>query len=784
MTRDLGDGVVLFHGTGALRGRWADMSEKVEIKAYTGPAGGWGSMQGLAQIGLQERAGPETARELLRQNKTGGFMCVSCAWGKPEHPHPAEFCENGAKATAWELARFRVTPDFFREHSVADLLTWPDHDLEQAGRLTHPMKYDASSDRYVAVSWEEAFTAIGAKLKTYDPTKVIMYASGRASLETSYMFALFARMYGCQNLPDSSNMCHETTSVGLKECIGSPVGTIHLTDYEKCDAIFYFGQNPGVNSPRFLHPLRLCAKRGVEIIVFNPLKERGLERFADPQNPIEMATGKSTRIATQYHQVKAGGDIAALLGMIKHVIHLDDLAWETGAPRIVDQAFIDQHTKGYEAVAEFARGIDWATIEHESGLTRAALESAGAVYARSKAAICVYGMGLTQHVHGITNLQMLVNLMLLRGNVGKPGAGFGPVRGHSNVQGQRTVGISEKPELVPLDQLAKQFGFEPPRDKGWDTVAACEAMVKREAQAFIGLGGNFARAIPDHRNTEPAWADLDLTVHIATKLNRTHLLPGKSCYLLPCLGRIELDRQKTGSQTVTMEDSFSRIYGSRGRVEPAADTLLSEPAIVAGLAKATLAPHPKLNWDAWVADYGLIRDAIEESLPDLFARFNERLHVPGGFWKGVPAAHRQWTTKSGRAEFNVPEVLNATGFDEAEGRMRLVTLRSNDQFNTTIYGYHDRFRGIHGTRQVVMMNRADIAAHGFADGETVDLVGDHGDNGDIRVGGLRVVAYDIPRGCVGAYYPECNPLIPVAHHAKESHVPAAKTVPVRLEKAA
>ena len=760
------------------------MSEKVEIKPYTGPAGGWGSVKSLATIGRREKSGPDTVAELARQNKPDGFMCVSCAWGKPAHPHSAEFCENGAKATAWELARFRVTPDFFQQHTLTELQGWRDHDLEQAGRLTHPLRFDASSDRYVAVSWEEAFADIGAKLKGYDPKKVVFYTSGRASLETSYMWQLMARMYGSHNMPDSSNMCHETTSVGLKACIGSPVGTIHLTDYEKCDAIFYFGQNPGTNSPRFLSDLRLCAKRGVQIVVFNPLKERGLERFTDPKNPLEMTTGHSTQIATQYHQVKAGGDIAALMGVIKHVIRLDDEARDAGGERVLDLAFIAEHTKGFEAVAEKARAVGWDEIERESGLTRGALEAAGAVYARSKAVICVYGMGLTQHRHGITNLQMLVNLMLLRGNVGKPGAGFGPVRGHSNVQGQRTVGITEKPELVPLDQLAKQYDFEPPRELGWDTVATCEAVAKREAQAFLGLGGNFARAIPDTSTMEPAWRDLDLTVNIATKLNRTHLWPGQTSYLLPCLGRIELDAQEGGPQTVTMEDSFSRIYASLGRVQPAAATLLSEPAIVAGIAKATLPANPKADWDGWVGDYGKVRDAIEATFPDLFARFNERMHTPGGFWKGVPAAHREWKTDSGKAEFNVPEVLNASGFDDAAGRFRLVTLRSNDQFNTTIYGYDDRFRGIKGTRDVVMMNRQDMAELGVADGDNVDLIGDHGDNASKRVDGMRVVAYNIPRGCIGAYYPECNTLIPIAHHAVESHVPAAKTVPVRVEKRA
>ncbi|WP_425230180.1 FdhF/YdeP family oxidoreductase [Sphingomonas sp.] len=756
------------------------MSEKVEIKPYTGAAGGWGSMKSLATIGLREQVRPETVRELARQNKTGGFMCVSCAWGKPHPPHPAEFCENGAKATAWELTRFRVTPDFFAQHTLAELKDWRDHDLEQAGRLTHPLRFDPAGDRYVAVSWEEAFADIGAKLHGYDPTKVCFYTSGRASLETSYMWQLLARMYGSQNLPDSSNMCHETTSVGLKACIGSPVGTIQLTDYEKCDAIFYFGQNPGTNSPRFLHDLRACAKRGVDIVVFNPLRERGLERFTDPQNPVEMATNSSTNLATQYHQVKAGGDIAAMMGVIKHVIRLDD---EQGGT-VLDHAFIAEHTKGFDGVAAKARSVGWKEIERESGLTQGALEAAGDVYAKAKRVICVYGMGLTQHVHGITNIQMLVNLMLLRGNVGKPGAGFGPVRGHSNVQGQRTVGITEKPELMPLDGLARQFGFEPPRAKGWDTVATCEAVISREARAFLGLGGNFARAVPDTETMAPAWEDLELVVNIATKLNRTHLWPGKTTYLLPCLGRIELDRQAGGAQTVTMEDSFSRIYGSTGRVAPAADTLLSEAAIVAGIATATLAPNPKVDWTAWAGDYGLVRDEIEKTWPDLFARFNERLEAPGGFWKGNPAAHREWKTGSGRAEFNVPEVMNATGFEDADGKFRLVTLRSNDQFNTTVYGYDDRFRGIKGTRCVAMMNRQDMAALGVADGDTVALVGAHGDNDDKRVDGLRVVAYNIPRGCIGGYYPELNLLIPVAHHAVESHVPAAKTVPVRVEKVA
>ena len=511
--------------------------------------------------------------------------------------------------------------------------------------------------------------------------------------------------------------------------------------------------------------------------MFNPLKERGLESFTDPQNPVEMATGKFTPIATQYHQVKAGGDVAALLGIIKFVIERDD---ERGG--VLDHDFIREHTTGFEALADKARATGWDEIEHESGLKRQALEAAGAVYARSKRVIAVYGMGLTQHVRGILNVEMLVNLMLLRGNVGKPGAGFGPVRGHSNVQGQRTVGITEKPELAPLDKYAEQYGFEPPRTEGWNTVTSCEAVRDGSAQAFLQLGGNFFRAVPDTGVMEPKFRALDLTVHIATKLNRSHLLPGKVSYLLPCLGRIEEDRQASGPQAVTMEDSFSRIYGSRGKATPAADTLLSEPAIVAGLATATLPPNPKVAWDAWVGDYGLVRDAIEETYPEMFDRFNERMWTPGGFWKGNAAAHREWKTESGRAEFNAPDVLNATGFDEAEGRMRLITLRSNDQFNTTVYGYHDRFRGIKGTRDVVMINPAEMARLGLADGDEVSLVTDVERDVERRVDNLRVVPYDLPDGCLGAYYPECNVLMPVGHYALESHVPAAKSVPVRLEK--
>ncbi|MFV0623341.1 FdhF/YdeP family oxidoreductase [Sphingomonas sp. ac-8] len=755
-------------------------SDEPEIEPFTGPAGGWGSVRSLAEVLPRERVAPDALRQLARQNKPDGFMCVSCAWPKPADHHPAEFCEEGAKATAWELTTLRTTPEFFREHTLTELRGWKDYDLEQHGRLTHPLRYDAESDRYVACSWEEAFDAIGASLRPLDPKSVVFYSSGRASLEASYLYALMARMYGNQNLPDSSNMCHESTSVGLKAAIGVPVGTTQLRDFEECDCILFFGQNVGSNAPRMLHDLRSARKRGVEILTFNPLKERGLERFTDPQNPIEMATGGETQISTQYHQVKAGGDIAAMMGIAKFLIEWDDAALSVGDPPVLDHAFIAQHTKDFESFADAVREANWADIERESGLARTALEETARVYARSEAVLGIYGMGLTQHVKGVENVRMLVNLLLMRGNIGKPGAGPTPVRGHSNVQGQRTVGITEKTELAPVEKLKELYGFDPPTEKGLDTIEACRGVIDGSVRAFVGLGGNFLRAAPDTDAMEAAWPRLDLSVQIATKLNRNHLFPGKVTYLLPCLGRIEEDVQASGPQAVSVEDSTSCIHGSRGKAKPASPHLLSEPRIVAEIAKRIAPANPRVDWDGWIADYAGIRDAIEATYPEMFRDFNARLFTPGGFWKGNKAAERIWQTPSGRAEFLAPGELNATGFADADGRFRLMTLRSNDQFNTTIYGYHDRFRGVKGTRDVLFINQADMAKAGVEEGQIVALESDAGDGTTRRREGLIVTPYDIPRGCLGAYYPEANVLLPVEHHAEQSHVPAAKSVPVRI----
>ena len=758
------------------------MSEprKGRVKPFKGPAGGWGSVRALADILPRERLGPVALAQLPRQNKTEGFACVSCAWSKPADAHPAEFCEEGAKATAWELTTLRTTPDFFRKHTLAELRGWSDYELEQHGRLTHPLRYNPDSDRYEAVSWEDAFAEIGLTLRPLHPKSVVFYSSGRTSLEASYMYGLMARMYGNQNLPDSSNMCHESTSVGLKASIGVPVGTTRLQDFDHCDALFFFGHNTGSNSPRMLHNLRACRKRGVEIVTFNPLRERGLERFTDPQNPIEMATLRETEISTQYHQLKAGGDIAAITGMARCLLRWDDVAKAAGEPSVLDYDFIEQHTKGFEAFAAEVRATSWATIEAESGLPRSAIERAARVYADAKAVMAIYGMGLTQHVKGVDNVRMLINLLLLKGNIGKPGAGPMPVRGHSNVQGQRTVGITEKTELVPVEKLESQYGFTAPREKGLDTIEACRGVIDGSVKAFVALGGNFLRAVPETGAMEAAWPKLDLSVQIATKLNRNHLFPGKVTYLLPCLGRIERDEQASGPQAVSVEDSTSCIHGSRGKITPASEHLLSEPAIVGALAKQLLPANPKIDWDAWVGNYALIRDAIAETYPEVFPDYNARLFTPGGFWKGNKAAERIWQTESVKAEFFTPKALSATGFEDARNRFRLITLRSNDQFNTTIYGYHDRFRGVKGTRDVLFMNPDDIAAQDLAEGEVVALESDAGDGVRRRREGLVVTPYAIPRGCLGAYYPEANVLIPIEHHAEESHVPAGKSVPVRI----
>jgi molybdopterin-dependent oxidoreductase alpha subunit len=761
------------------------MAQRVRIKPYWGPVGGWGSARSVGEILLREGIPLKGPLTLLHQNKPSGFECVSCSYAKPGDPHPLEFCENGAKATAWEITSKRCGPDFFAEHTMSELEIWADHDLEEAGRLTEPMRYDNTSDTYRPIAWNEAFAEIGRALKDFDPTSVIFYTSGRASLEASYMYQLFARMYGSNNLPDSSNMCHESTSVALPETIGVPIGTVKIEDFHDTDCIFFFGQNVGVNSPRMLHQLQEVRQRGVPIITFNPLRERGLERFTNPQSPVQMMTLSETKISTQYHQLSPGGDLAAIVGLCKALISADDKAREAHQnERLLDVDFIEEHTNGYDAFERAVRGFDWPEIEHCSGLRREAIEAAADVYAHSNAVIACYGMGLTQHRSGVLAIQMLSNFLLMRGNIGKVGAGIFPVRGHSNVQGQRTVGITEKPELAPLDQLAKQYSFEPPDMKGLDTVETCRGILDEKVSAFIGLGGNFIRAVPETVAMEQAWRKLPLTVQILTKLNRSAVVHGLEAFLLPCLGRIEVDVQATGKQFVTVEDTTGRYHASHGQVGPAGPDICSEPRIVAGLAKATLEPNNRVNWEAWSNNYALVRDAIADTYPKIFADFNARILKPRGFDRPNPARERIWSTKTGKANFVAPNCLSEDPDlpRRSEDVLTLITIRSNDQFNTTIYGYEDRLRGIYGTRKVVLMHDDDMARLSISDGEIVDLIGEASDGIERLVRGFRATRYDVPPGSCAGYYPECNPLLPLWHHAERSHVPAAKSIPVRIRK--
>ncbi|OHV70326.1 formate dehydrogenase [Mesorhizobium sp. LCM 4577] len=760
------------------------VTDHVEIKKYNHPTGGWGSLKSLIRKARdQGLLLSDIWSTLLKQNKADGYMCVSCSWAKPAEPRPFEFCENGAKATMWEQTSRRCEPSFFAAHTLTELLDWPDHDLEKQGRLTEPMRYNRATDKYEPVAWPDAFGDIGAQLRHLDPKSVVFYTSGRASLEASFMYQLFARIYGSSNLPDSSNMCHESTSVGLPESIGSPVGTVQLEDFAKSDMMFFFGHNTGVTAPRLLHPIEDARQRGVPVITFNPLRERGLVRFKNPQNPVEMLSpGPGTKMSSDFFQIRAGGDIAAMTGIAKAVMALDDAARERGAKRILDTAFIEEHTSGFAEFEAYLRATDWEDIVRRSGISRADLEHVAEIYSSANAVVGNYGMGLTQHRHGTENVQMLCNLLLMRGNIGKPGAGISPLRGHSNVQGQRTVGISEKPELVPLDKFRDFYGFEPPRDKGLDTVETCEGVIDGRVHGFVGLGGNFVRAVPETGLVEKAWRNLDLHVEIATKLNHSHLIAGKVTYLLPCLSRLEKDVQASGPQWVSMEDSTACIHGSFGSRPKPSEHLMSEPSIVAELAKATVAGKSSIPWDDWVADYSRIRDEIERCFPAHFKDFNKRFLTPGGFHRDIKASKRVWQTPNKKANFKLPTTLETDPDIDVSGRdvLTLITVRSNDQFNTTVYGYRDRLRGILGTRMVLLMNDEDIRRMGLSAGQEVALEAHADDGVERRVEGLRVTPYSIPSGNCAGYYPELNPLIPLWHRAHKAHVPAAKSVPVRI----
>jgi molybdopterin-dependent oxidoreductase alpha subunit len=714
---------------------------------------------------------------LYSTNKPTGFDCPGCAWPDKAHTSTFQFCENGAKAVTWEATKKRVTQEFFTTHTVSELLEWTDYELENEGRLTQPLAYDKTTDTYQPIDWDKAFGRVGELLRGMpDPNVVEFYTSGRASNEAAFLYQLFGREYGTNNLPDCSNMCHEATSVGLPMSIGIGKGTVSLDDFEHCELIIAMGHNPGTNHPRMMGTLHEASRRGVPIIVFNPLRERALERFTNPQNPVEMVSFTSTPIASSYYQVKVGGDAAALKGVMKALVALDDAAGPDGA--VLDREFIAVHTNGFDAFAEDLRNTAWATIEEASGISHAALASVAVAYAKSNATIISYGMGITQHSRGTSNVQQIANLLLLRGNFGKSGAGICPLRGHSNVQGDRTVGITEKPNASLLDAIERVFGFKPPRAHGHDAVGAMQAIIEGRSKALICLGGNLAVALPEPAQCHKAMRSLDLAVHIGTKLNRSHLLVAKHSFIFPCLGRTEQDIQATGPQSVTVEDSMSMVHASSGKLRPASPQLRSEPAIVAGMAHAAL-PTSKVPWLNLIADYDRIRDGIEAVFPD-FKDFSNRIRTPGGFRLPLPPTMRVWKTESGKAEFitfqGLPEDSEIAGADV----LKLTTIRSHDQYNTTIYGLDDRYRGVFGRRDVLFMNEADLAMRKLEHGDLVDIETAFESGNRLRLVGLTAVSYDIARGSVATYYPEANALVPLTYHDPQSGTPSYKSVPVRI----
>jgi molybdopterin-dependent oxidoreductase alpha subunit len=757
------------------------------IEPYHHPAAGWGALKYVAINLIKEKVSGGDYRALFKQNQPDGFDCPGCAWPDRQHASTFEFCENGVKAVAAEATTKRVTPEFFAEHTIDELMKQTDYELEQHGRLTDPMVYNALLDKYVPISWTAAFELIASHLKNLDdPDQAAFYTSGRASNEAAFVYQLFVRMYGTNNFPDCSNMCHEATSRGLPSTVGVGKGTVLLDDFEHADTILIFGQNPATNHPRMLGELRECSRRGATIVSINPLRERGLERFSSPQHPIEMLTLSSTKIATTFIQPKLSGDFALLKGVAKRVVELDDDAVAQGAERILDVEFIDEHTLGFDAFATDLRAESWPALEAESGVAREDIENLARIYVNGKRVISTWGMGLTQHKNSVATVHMLSNLMMMRGNIGREGAGLCPVRGHSNVQGNRTVGIEDKPSQAFLDQLGKVFNFEPPREHGYDVVETIEAMLEGHVKVFLGLGGNFSIATPDTPRTWDALRACDLTVHITTKLNRSHLVHGRQALILPTLGRTEIDLQNGVPQGVTVEDSMSMVHVSYGMNAPASKNLMSETAIVANIAHATLGDS-KVDWLAYARDYALVRDAIESVLEG-FDNYNERIAQPGGFHLRVASREREWRTDTGKANFIVHQIEQDTPIRRARGvhgerLMTLMTTRSHDQYNTTIYALDDRYRGVFGQRRVVFVNPADLAMLGFKAGEWVDMTTVWEDDVERRADSFLLVEYDIPRGCIGAYYPETNPLVPLSSVGDVCNTPTSKSIPVLLHRA-
>ena len=752
------------------------MSEKQpHYKTYKHPAGGWGAAAATAKVLMEQSVVGKGSRALLTMNQPGGFKCPSCAYPDPECKKTLEFCENGAKALAHEATKFRVTREFFAQHSVTELMAQSDYELEMHGRLTEPMRYDATSDHYVPCSWDDAFALIGRHLQALDsPDEAEFYTSGRTPNEAAFLYSIFVREFGTNNFPDCSNMCHEPTSRGLPHSIGVGKGTVVLEDFEHTEAIFLIGHNTGTNAPRMMTNLVEARKRGVPIVAVNPMPERALIRFTEPQDVVQMATFGSTPVASEFVHIRIGGDLALIKGMMKVMFER-----EAAGEAVIDRAFIAEHTLGFEAVRDDAMSQDWAEITAVSGISKEQIRRCADIYIRSRATMICYGMGVTQHQQGSQLVQQIANLLLLRGNFGRPGAGISPIRGHSNVQGDRTVGIDERPSPAYLDRVRDVFGFEPPREFGHHTVESVEAMKSGQAKVFIGLGGNFVRAVPDTDQAYAAMQKLALTVGIATKLNRGHLVHGRDALILPVVARSERIRTAKGEQFITIEDSMSNVTASRGVLEPASEGCMPEVEIVCRMAMAAL-PDSKVDWSTYIDDYDAIRDKIAEVYPHLFAGFSERIRAPKGFHLDIPPRRLVWNTPSGKANFLLLAGLHVDAPVDDPAMLRLATVRSHDQFNTTIYSYNDRYRGVYNDRMVLFMNADDRKARGLESGQKITLETIASDGVERRISGLTVLDYPMPRGAVAGYYPELNPLLPLDYYDRTSGTPAAKSVPVRV----
>ena len=727
-----------------------------------------------ARFALSEMGVIRGARTLLQVNQPDGIDCPGCAWPEPDSGRSHfEFCEEGAKHVADEATTKRVTPEFFAKWSVKELADQSDLWLNQQGRLTHPMILREGAQHYEVIDWTDAFALIANELNALaSPDEAIFYTSGRTSNEAAFLYQLFVRQFGTNNLPDCSNMCHESSGTGMKDALGFGKGTVTLEDFTLCHAIFVIGQNPGTNHPRMLSTLLAAKRRGCKIVHINPLPEAGLTRFKHPQE-VWNWLDSGTKLADLFLQVRINGDVALLKGIMKEVLDAE----ERRPGRVLDHDFIKEYTTGFEEFRQALRHVQLNEIVEQSGITKAQIEEAARVFLESERVIFCWAMGLTQHKNAVGNIQEIVNLMLLRGQMGKPGAGLCPVRGHSNVQGDRTMGIWEQPNEQFLDKLGAEFNFQPPRRHGLDTVHSIQAMHDASAKVFFALGGNFLSATPDTEFTAEALRRCRLTAHVSTKLNRAHLITGQTALILPCLGRTEIDQQATGRQFVTTENSMAVVEEWRGRLVPASEHLLSEPAIVAGLAKATLGGRSTADWDTLIGDYDRIREHIEHVIPD-FDDYNARVRKAGGFYLPNPIRDRKFNTSDGKAHFTVhplPEI------NLQPDQFLMMTMRSHDQFNTTIYGLDDRYRGIHNGRRVVFLNPEDIRSSQLKDGQAVDLVS-HFDGEERIARQFTVVPYSIPRRCAATYFPEANVLVPLRHFADKSHTPASKSVVISIRR--